>query len=130
MNFSKWPLLLIFLVVPFLSSAVYGQSDTAVAEGPDRPLRIRTKPRARYTDAGRQDNVQGTVKLEVEFLADGKIGTIVCINDDNENTKKLKESGLVSEAIRAAKKITFDPELREGNAVSVKRTQFYTFTIY
>jgi TonB family protein len=87
-----------------------------------RPLFVIRRPQARYTDNGRQTNVQGTVKLKVVFRADGQIGDITVL-------KKLG-GGLTDQAIETARKIKFLPAEIDGKTVDVTRDVAYTFTIY
>ena len=118
------------LSIIFLFSCAYSQEQEKAIEKDNQPLKILSKPRASYTDEARANNVQGTVKLEITFLAEKKIGEINFVNEDNEQTRKLKKYGLVSAAIRAAKQIKFNPQLKDGKPVTVKNIQTYTFTIY
>jgi TonB family protein len=87
-----------------------------------RPLFVIRRPQARYTDGGRQNNVQGTVRLKVVFRADGQIGDITVL-------KKLGE-GLTEQAIETARKIKFLPAEVDGKTVDVTKEVGYTFTIY
>jgi len=86
------------------------------------PIKIISKPQARYTDAGRTNNVQGTVTLKVTFTASGTIGGI--------STVSGLPYGLTEQAIAAARQIKFEPPKRDGVPYSVTRTISYTFTIY
>ena len=87
-----------------------------------RPLMILRKEQPRYTDAARNFNVSGDVKLKVLFRSDGQIGEITV-------TSKL-DKGLDKSAVEAASKIKFLPAEVEGKAVDVFKEITYTFTIY
>ncbi|HQU83948.1 MAG TPA: TonB family protein [Pyrinomonadaceae bacterium] len=90
----------------------------------DSPVKILYKPRAPYPQSfdGGTVCIQGTVTLKVQFLDTGKIGEIKVISGlpygANEN------------AIEAAKKMGFEPAIKDGKTVtSVKVVQF-PITIY
>lgn len=90
--------------------------------GPPTPLKILSKPRANYTDAARQNNIQGVVRLRVTFLANGTIGTITPVSGLGY--------GLTEQAIAAARAIRFEPQKRGGVAQTVTRVVEYNFTLY
>lgn len=85
-------------------------------------LQIISKVQPEYPDSARMNNVQGSVSLRVEFLANGQIGNISTINGLPE--------GLTEECISAAKQIKFEPARRNGNPVTVSKVVQYSFTIY
>lgn len=85
-------------------------------------IKILSKPQARYTDAGRQNNVQGTVTLKVTFTASGAIGSITAVSG--------LPYGLTEQAIAAARQIKFEPAKRNGVPYSLTKTVSYSFTIY
>lgn len=80
------------------------------------------KERARYTEEARQSNIQGTVVLRVTFLANGAIGDVVPIRG--------LPSGLTEQAVRAARRIAFIPQMRDGNRITVTKMVEYSFSIY
>ena len=86
------------------------------------PLQITKRPRAEYTEEARHANVQGTVLLQIAFLANGTIGPIRVIS--------RLPNGLTDKAIEAAKLIEFKPELRDGVPVTTYKNLRYSFTIY
>ncbi len=90
--------------------------------GPTTALNITSKPRANYTDAARQAQVQGTVTLRVTFLASGQIGSISAVNG--------LPNGLTEQAIAAARGIRFEPAQKNGVKQTVQRQVQYTFTLY
>lgn len=90
--------------------------------GVTQALDIISKPRPSYTDAARQNNVQGTVILRVTFLASGQIGGISAV--------KGLPNGLTEQAIAAARRISFSPKKIDGVGQSVTRQIEYTFSIY
>ena len=85
-------------------------------------MRIVSKPRANYTDAARQNQVQGTVTLRVTFLPSGQIGSISPVNG--------LPYGLTEQAIAAARSIKFEPQMVNGSPVTVTKQVQYSFTIY
>ena len=85
-------------------------------------VKITRKPRANYTDSARGNMTQGTIKLAVEFGADGKILAVVPF-------QKLPD-GLTENSVAAAKKILFEPAVKDGKAIPAIGIVSYTFTIY
>ena len=85
-------------------------------------IRIISKPQPRYTDAARQNQIQGQVTLKVQFLADGRIGAISPVSGLGY--------GLTEQAMAAARMIRFEPAMRNGVPYTVSRTISYSFTIY
>jgi hypothetical protein len=92
-------------------------SNNALESLPNRSFKILAQPRAEYTEEGRNNNVNGVVRLVVEFLSSGKIGKVKVISG--------LPFGLTEKAIEAAKKIKFIPTDR-----TVKKTVEYRFTLY
>ncbi len=90
--------------------------------GPTVGVQILSKPRANYTDAARQAQVQGKVVLKVTFSANGSVGAISVISGLG--------NGLTEQAIAAARGIKFEPAKRGGVAYSVTKPVEYSFTIY
>ncbi len=87
----------------------------------DLPVKILEKPRPMLFPDG-QDCSQGKVVLRVTFLTSGKIGSISVISGLG--------SGKTEAAIEAAKKIKFEPAIKDQKRVSVTKTVDYSFTIY
>lgn len=92
------------------------------AVGVTTNLQIIAKPKPTYTDAARQNNVQGTVRLRVTFLASGAIGSISPVQG--------LPNGLTEQAIAAARQIRFEPKKINGVPVAVTKSVDYAFSIY
>lgn len=90
--------------------------------GPSTPLNILSKPKPPYTDAARQNQVQGTVTLRVTFNANGTIGGISPVSG--------LPYGLTESAIAAARNIRFEPMKKNGTPQTVTKTLQFTFTMY
>lgn len=88
----------------------------------DTPLKIISKPRHYYTEVAKKNNVTGTVKLKVTFLASGQIGAIAVVEG--------LPDGLTEEAVKAARGIRFSPAVVNGVPRTVAKVVTYTFTIY
>jgi|GEM_PF-1389867 len=86
------------------------------------PLVIPVKPRAAYTDAARQNNVQGIVRLRVVFSSNGSIGSISVVNG--------LPFGLTEQAIIAARRMAFLPRTVNGVPVTTAKLVEYYFAIY
>jgi TonB family protein len=85
-------------------------------------LKIISKPRANYTDAARQNQIQGTVTLRVTFLESGHIGSVSPISG--------LPDGLTEQAMAAAAQIRFEPANKNGEPITVTKSVQYSFTIY
>ncbi len=85
-------------------------------------LMIVAKPRASFTDAARQAQIQGTIMLRVTFLASGGIGSVSVIT--------ALPYGLTEQSIAAAKKIVFLPQKINGKTITVSKQVQYSFSIY
>lgn len=99
-----------------------GSAPPPRAAGVSAGLKILSKPRPGYTDAARQNNIQGTVILRVTFLASGQVGSISPV--------KGLGNGLTEQAIAAARRINFEPMKVNGIPQSVTKQIEYTFSIY
>lgn len=99
-----------------------GPPPPVVPRGVTSPFKILSKPRPGYTDAARQNNIQGTVILRVTFMANGSIGSISAI--------KGLPNGLTEQAIAAARRINFEPQKSNGIGQTVTKQVEYTFSIY
>lgn len=95
---------------------------TPTPRGPNSPLRILSKPQARYTDEARANNVQGAVRLKVVMRASGQVGEITVVEG--------LPDGLTEQAVDAARKLKFEPARKSGLPVSKVITIDYNFTIY
>lgn len=91
-------------------------------KGFSRQLIVLRKTRATYTETARSQQIQGTVKLLVTFLASGQIGEIKIVSTPGGD--------LETTAFKAARKIKFLPAEIGGKPVDVKRYVEYTFTLY
>lgn len=85
-------------------------------------VKVISKPRAKYTDQARRNNVQGTVTLAVEFLSNGKIGFVFPL--------KTLPDGLTEKCVEATRGVEFKPAKKGDKAVTKIRTLSYSFTIY
>lgn len=86
---------------------------------PDRPLKIIHKPKPKYNaDAG---CVVGTVILRIAFLSNGEIGTISVV--------KGLPNGLTEDATDAAKRIQFEPMIKDGGPKTVTKQVEFAFRI-
>ena len=97
-------------------------SPTSTTEKQTSPLKILSKPRPSYTDLARMYGIQGTVTLRVTFLTNGNIGAVSIVS-------KLL-FGLTNNSISAAKRINFEPPIKDGAAYTVTKILQFTFTIY
>jgi TonB family protein len=82
---------------------------------------ILYQEKAKYTEAARQNRVQGTVVVNVVFTADGRIA--------NARVVRGLPDGLNEQAILAAQKIKFRPAMKNGQPVSVRMSIEFTFNL-
>lgn len=87
----------------------------------DSGIRIISKPRPEYTDSARTQDIEGSVMLRVMFLSDGKIGEVSVVSG--------LPHGLTEQAIKAARKLVFEPAYRNGVPVTVVKRVQYNFSI-
>jgi TonB family protein len=90
------------------------------------PYKILRQPSAEYTSAARRNGFEGRVRLKIVLLANGQVGTITLV--PNENTVEAQKYGLVDTAIAAAKKIKFIPKRVNGVPVPIIITREYSFS--
>jgi TonB family protein len=83
---------------------------------------IQYREKAKYTQEAKDNNVEGTVVLSAVFGSDGQIGDIKAV-------KELPH-GLTENAITAAKKIRFEPAVKDGQPVSVRGMLEFNFNLY
>lgn len=89
----------------------------------DKPLKIIKIPRPKYPAyEGGVISARGIVRIKVQFLASGKIGEVVPVT--------RLGYGLTESAIEAAKEIKFEPEIKNGKAVTVIKVIPFNFSIY
>lgn len=87
-----------------------------------KPLKIISKPRATHTDESRKNCIEGKVLLRLTFFSNGTVGKIKVI--------KGLPFGLSRQAIEAAKKIIFEPQLENNKPKSVSKKIEYGFWLY
>ncbi len=86
------------------------------------PLRIISMPEPGYTDAARQNQTVGVVRLRVMFLASGQIGKVTPVEG--------LPYGLTEKAIEAALNIEFKPLIVFGEPITATKIVEYRFSIY
>ncbi|MBA3693911.1 MAG: energy transducer TonB [Acidobacteria bacterium] len=113
---------------PGTGSGNAGGLRTPPAPPPPRPagvsqdVKIISKPGAKYTDAARQNQFSGTVRLRVTFTASGQIGSVSAVGS--------LPYGLTEQAIAAAKSIRFEPAKKDGVPITKIKQIDYSFTLY
>src|SRR2546423_594642 len=88
----------------------------------DTKAMILSRPKPRYTDAARQNQIQGTVMLRAILSANGTVTNISVVSG--------LPNGLSETAIAAARQMKFTPAMKDGRAVSVSVQVEYDFTLY
>jgi TonB family protein len=94
---------------------------------PVQPMDSSTRPtilyreKAQYTQEAKDNNVEGRVVLKVVFGADSQIRDIEVVRE--------LPYGLTESAIEAAKKIRFNPAMKDGQPVTVRGALEFTFKL-
>src|SRR5215470_5424272 len=84
--------------------------------------KITYRESAKYTKEARNKIVHGVVALSVVFRVGGNISDIKVVSG--------LPDGLIESAIEAAKKVRFEPGMRNGQPVSVRGTLEFAFDLY
>lgn len=87
-----------------------------------RAALITFKPEPGFTEEARRDNVSGVVKLRALLKYDGTVEVVEVI--------KGLEKGLTERTVEAAKKIRFQPAMRNGRPVTQSVILEYNFNVY
>ena len=87
----------------------------------NKPFYLTFKPKATYTDLGKQNQIEGEVIIKVEFLANGKVGKMKPI--------KFLPFGLTEQALVVAREIQFQPLTKNGIAMTVTKEIHYSFSL-
>ncbi len=103
-------------------SSVERMAAVPLAQRVTAPLTLLSKPRANYTDLARFYQITGDSALKVTFLTNGEIGSITVVS-------KLPFE-LTTNAVEAARKIRFEPAVRNGQPIAVSKIVQYSFSIY
>ncbi len=119
--FFVWATLPIFHV----GIDVRAQQSNAAALAPDEvttKAQILKKPEAQYTEAARQNDVNGAVLLRVVLAADGTVKHILALQS--------LSNGLTEQTIKAARQIKFIPATKDNHPVSTSVMIEYEFHLY
>ncbi|MET0751850.1 MAG: TonB family protein [Pyrinomonadaceae bacterium] len=108
-------------VLPSDESTIDESSGNESTAGGNTRVKILSKPRPIYTMAAKNANVSGTVRLLVGFSADGKVKHVLIL--------RALGFGLDKEAVKAARKLKFEPATEKGKPVSAIKLFDYIFTI-
>lgn len=111
-----------FLLIFAFSALAFSQTES------DRPVRVTNNPRAEYTGEARARMLGGWIKLRVTFLESGKIGDIFYV-DESDAERNLSKYGLLKNSYEAAKRIKFEPAIKDGKPVTVTKVVMYSFAI-
>lgn len=115
------------LLLTICAISGFGQKVEKSKVPKDRQFKIVEKPHPRLPDNAR--GVRGWVRIKVELLKDSTVGRIWCINEDNEERRKLERAGIVDATMKAAKAIKFKPRIVNGEPVSVIVSLDYLFNM-
>lgn len=94
---------------PVVIGAVKGAAIAKPISGTNTPVEITFKPKPDYTDEGRKQKINGEVRLEVLFSADGRVHVMRVLQGLGY--------GLDEQAVKAAEQIKFKPALHQGQPI-------------
>jgi TonB family protein len=89
--------------------AAVRKPETENVNGPATPVEILFKPRPMYTEEGRKLKIEGEVRLEVRFTAEGQVQVVKVLQGLGY--------GLDEQALRCAEQIKFKPAMHAGRTV-------------
>lgn len=122
----------LFLGMSFVKTKKNKEALTALRKGDSisstnsseysKELKIISKPRPRYTELAKQNQIAGRVKLAIEFGADGKIKAIVPI--------QTLPDGLTANCLEVAQRIKFEPAYKNDKPVNYIKIIEYTFEFF
>lgn len=118
MKISTSKILLLFTVIFYLSTVSFAQSSVLQDNFSNIKLKILKFPLPEISDEVRKINIQGTIALRVEFKSDSKIGKVQPVS---------KMPYLTESVVESAKKIEFEPEIKEGKQITVLKLVLYNF---
>lgn len=104
------------------SGAGNGASASPVQSPQIKGIKILSRTYATYLDLAKFYQIEGTVVLNVTYLATGKIGNISIVRG--------LPFGLNDQVIAAVNKMTFEPATQDGVAVDVTKRLEYSFSFY
>jgi TonB family protein len=84
--------------------------------------KITYREKAKYTEVARDNLTHGTVALSVVFRSNGSISDVEVVSG--------LPYGLSESAIDAARKVRFEPGLKDGRPISVRGILEFTFNMY
>jgi TonB family protein len=84
--------------------------------------KITYREKAKYTEEARDNVTHGTVALSVVFHSNGSISDIKVVTG--------LPYGLIQSAIESARKVRFEPAIKDGQPVSVRGILEFTFHLY
>ena len=113
-------LLFAFVFATDSSAQTNETPDSPSKQEKDRPVRIKKKPRA---SAANCSSSQGLTRLKVTFDKSAKITDVLVVISSGC-------SGFDKNAIRAARRIKFEPAIKDGEAITQVMTFEYTYSIY
>ncbi len=111
-----------------LSFTAFAAAQEAERKPADRPLKVTYNPSGEYTSEARAQMLSGWIKLRVTFLDTGELGDIFYV-DESAADKALSKAGLLKSSYDAAKKIRFEPAIKDGSPVTVTKVVVYNFEI-
>jgi TonB family protein len=108
----------------YVTSANEEKSDDKVfrSQGLTTKARVLKKPEPFYTEIARQNQIRGTVILNVVLAADGSVKHILIVKD--------LPHGMTERCVEAARQIQFEPAVVDGRPVSVLTRLEYNFNVF
>jgi len=88
---------------------------------------VKSKPEPHYPKEARKRRIEGTIVLRAIFRASGEVTDIKFVRVIPEDIPDEVVEALTTECVRVARKIKFEPAMKDGHAVSMYVQLEYNF---
>lgn len=120
-NFTIFLTIIIFVLLFAGSAASQANTKKTDKQKKDQPIKLKSKPSA--STGGKCSTSSGTTTLRVTFDKSAKVTRVDVIS--SSNCQYFDRS-----ALQAARRIEFEPAIKNGEPITVTKTVVYTFTSY
>lgn len=109
------------------SISAYAQSEKEKSDPLNHGVNIKNIPAPVLSEKAKSRGINGEIVLNVTFLATGKIGDVVVVQETPLNSWTFAD--MVESAIKTAKKIKFEPAVKNGEPVAVTKPVVITLNV-
>ena len=120
-----------FPVSAMTSSVARGPSQETPQKEKQPPPKavVKFRPEPHYPQKARDQQIEGTIVLRAIFRASGLVTDIKFDKAIPADLPEETLKALIKESIRAARKIKFEPAIKDGHAVSMYMQLEYNFRL-